>query len=82
MPQPHPAHWTPDEFSQPEADYTGSANVDRTRKRSGKPSKAAKAAQMRRWRAKHRSHHRDYMRRYMADRRRQSKLAQHSAAEP
>lgn len=69
----------PDEYAQadadysgdlaPSPDYSGGSNVNRTRKRSGKPSKEAKAAQMRRYRARHRSQSRDYMLRYMKHRR-------------
>lgn len=55
-------HWQPDEYTQAEADYSGKSNVDRARKRSGKPSAEAKAAQMRRWRARHRTHSREYQR--------------------
>lgn len=57
-----PNHWEHDEFTQESPDYSGEANVDRARKRSGKPSAAAKAAQMVRWRALHRSHSREYQR--------------------
>lgn len=59
-------HWSGDEYAQPEADYSGDTNVRRVRKRSGKPSPAAKAAQMLRWRARNRSHYREYQRLRMA----------------
>lgn len=65
----HSTHWTGDEYAQPEADYTGGGNVSSTRKRSGKRSREAQAAKMRRYRAKYRSKMRAYHRRYMAQRR-------------
>lgn len=55
-----PDHWISDEFTQETPSDAVNPDSRRTRKRSGKPSKAAKAAQMRRWRAKHRAHVRAY----------------------
>lgn len=64
-----PQHWESDEFTQESPDYSGEANVSRARKRSGKPSPEAKAAQMKRWRARNSARYRDYQRRYMAAKR-------------
>lgn len=62
-------HWQPDDYTQAEVDYSGGSDVSRRRKRGGKSSKAAKAAQMKRWRAKNQARYRGYQRRWMAQKR-------------
>lgn len=73
MSQPPNQHWTGDEFSQPEVDYTVGPSVSGTRKRSGQRSKEAKAAALIRYRARHpfthKKHHREYMRHWRAEHR-------------
>lgn len=73
-------HWQPDEFTQSEGDYSGGGAINSPRKRSGKRSKEAQAAKMRRYRARHRSQSRAYMRRYMAARRSASRAGTDPAA--
>lgn len=68
-------HWQPDEYTQAETDYSGGADVSRTRRRNGKPSRAAKAAQMKRWRARNSARYRDYQRRWMAQKRASARAA-------
>lgn len=69
IPRAMPEDWTPDEFSQGEADYDGASNVNTTRKRSGKRSREANTAKCRRWRDRHKAKYRERMRLYMRHRR-------------
>lgn len=61
-------HWDPDDYSQPEADYSGIGSVNIQHK-SGKCGKEAHARKCAKWRARNRGKNREYMRRYMAERR-------------
>ena len=62
---------TMDEYSQPDTDYdSGQPDGHSTGKR--KRSGGNRTAQIQRWRARHRLHYNDYMRRYMANARQAS----------
>lgn len=65
-------YWQPDDYAQAEADYEGAKSVNggvNTPRKGGKCGKTANTRKCRKWRASHRAHRRDYMRRYMAARR-------------